>query len=188
MKKYISAFFLVLVFLAACSEKKPIPIEIVSQYYQGFEDGNFDQIKKVIGDSILIKSGDYISSYSRSNFYEFFKWDSVLLTKKKLAHLKDSNDAVIATITYSSERYEFLGNNHMTCTYRVDFKGNKISMLEELDCPDANWQEWENQVNSLVSWIKEHHPELDGFINDLTMNGAINYMKAMELYKNRVQL
>ncbi len=183
-KRFFIVFAGTVIFLVGCINKKPSQTEIVTQYYQGFDKGNYSQITEVIGDSISITSGDYVSSYSNTSFYEFFKWDSVLQTRKKLLNLEDSNDGLIATIAYSSKRYKFLNNNHMTCKYRVNFEGDKISTLDELDCPNANWQAWEAQVNSLVNWIKIHYPELDGFIHGLTMRGAINYVKAMELYNN----
>jgi len=185
MKKYIFLYLTICLVLVSCGETKMSPTGIVEAYYEGFENGNFGQIRKVIGDSISIKSGDYVSSYSRNSFYNFFKWDSVLQTRKKLVELDTSGSEVITTISYSSARYQFLNNNNLTCSYKIIFKDEKISLLEELDCPNANWPAWEKQVNELVEWIKIHHPELDGFINDLTMQGGINYMKALQLYKNR---
>ena len=68
------------------------------------------------------------------------------------------------------------------CVY---FESGKISRIENLDCPDANWETWGKQVDSLVNWTKENHPGLNGFIHDLTMKGAQDYMKAIALYKNR---
>lgn len=71
----------------------------------------------------------------------------------------------------------------MTCQYKISFNSGKISKIEELECKDADWNIWQKKRDSLVSWTKKNHPELDGFINDMTMNGAINYLKAIELYE-----
>ena len=71
----------------------------------------------------------------------------------------------------------------MTCQYKISFISGKISEIESLECKGADWQIWQKEVNSLVSWIKINHPILDGFINDMTMNGAMNYLKAIELYE-----
>jgi len=49
---------------------------------------------------------------------------------------------------------------------------DKITKIEALECSDANWNVWQAERDSLVNWVKINHPELDGFINDLTMNGA----------------
>ncbi|WP_343486768.1 hypothetical protein [Allomuricauda sp. d1] len=158
---------------------------MVKQYYEAFDMSDFNTMRTLLNDSISITSGDYVTTYSHTSFYEFFKWDSVLRTRKKLLNVESSDNDILATVSYSSMRYEFLKNNHLTCQYKINFKEDKISSFEELDCPNADWQVWEKQVNSLVEWTKTHHPELDGFIYDLTMQGALNYLKAMELYKNR---
>jgi len=39
--------------------------------------------------------------------------------------------------------------------------------------------------DSLLSWIDENHPELNGFINNQTAPGGRQYLKAIELFKNR---
>ena len=75
----------------------------------------------------------------------------------------------------------------MACGYKISFNNGKISKLEELECTGADWNIWQNEVNTLVNWVKKHHPELDGFIHDLTMEGAVKYLKAIELYDNRTQ-
>jgi len=185
----IGIFFCLLVCaalcLGACKSQKKTPTQLVIDYYEGYESGDFNHIKNTINDSISITSGDYVSTYSPTRFYDFFRWDSVLQTNKKIKTIADTDSGVLVTISYSSERYTFLNNNHLTCNYIFNFENDKISTITELDCPNADWSTWEKQVDSLVNWTKKNHPELDGFINDLTMKGALNYVKAIELYENR---
>ncbi len=80
-------------------------------------------------------------------------------------------------------RNEFLKNPYMTCEYRISFMSGKISKIEELDCINVNWSIWQKERDSLVSWINKSHPELSGFVNNMTMKGSINYLKAIELYE-----
>lgn len=73
------------------------------------------------------------------------------------------------------------------CQVKISFTSGKISKLEELECIGVDWNIWRKERDSLVSWVNKNHPELDGFINDMTMNGSINYLKAIDLnitYKN----
>jgi len=61
----------------------------------------------------------------------------------------------------------------------------KISKFEDFESIGTNWTVWEKEKEALVSWIKTNHPELDGFINDMSLNGAVNYLKAIKLYRAR---
>ena len=65
---------------------------------------------------------------------------------------------------------------------KISFTSGKISRFEDLESVGTDWDVWGAKRDSLVSWIKMNHPELDGFVNDMTMNGSINYLKAIELY------
>ena len=97
--------------------------------------------------------------------------------------MEEKNDQIVASVTMNSMRNEFLKNNNMTCEYKISFNSGKISKIEELECINVDWNIWQKERDSLTSWIKKNHPELDGFINDMTMNGSINYLMAIELYE-----
>lgn len=185
MKKYfILVCFITL--LAGCADKKPTHAELVTHYYEAFNASDFNQLTTLIGDSITITEGDYVMPFSQDSFHEQFKWDSIFQPTYKIVQLEDLSNEIVATVASSSKRYEFLKNNPLTCTHKFSFDSNKITKLETLECKDANWDVWEKERELLVNWVKVNHPELDGFINDLTMDGAINYLKAIELYENSV--
>ncbi len=183
MKKYFILFSL-LSFLAGCSDKKLSPSETVTRYYDAFNRSDYNLIKTLISDSITVVEGDYITSYSHDSFHEQFKWDSVFQPAYKLVEIGEQDDQIIATVASNSLRYEFLKNNPLTCRYKISFNSSKITKLEVMECVDADWNIWQMERDSLVKWVSINHPELDGFIHDLTMNGAINYLKAIELYEN----
>lgn len=175
---------LLLNFLTGCNEQKLTHQETVTKYYNVRDVANYDELKKLISDSITITAGDYVMPYNHDSFYEQFKWDSIFNPSYKIVELKEKNNQIIASVALNSVRNEFLKNNAMTCQYRISFNSGKISKIEELECQGADWNIWQKERDSLVSWIKKNHPELDGFVHDMTMNGAINYLKAIELYKN----
>ena len=185
MKKYFIVFSLI-IFLAGCGNRKLSPTELVTKYYNAFNSSDFNQLMLLTTDSITIVEGDYVMHYSHDSFYEQFKWDSIFQPTYKIVELEDQNIQVIATVASSSKRYEFLKNNPLTCRYEISFDSDKITKLEVLECFDADWNVWENERDSLVNWVTINHPELDGFVHDLTMNGAINYLKAIELYQNKI--
>lgn len=183
MKRFLVSFALIVI--TGCTNKKPTNSELVTAYYAGFENSNYDQIKKTIADSLTIISGDYTMPFTQESFYEQFKWDSVFKPIYKVVKIEDQHEQVITTVSIHSLKLDFLKNNPLTCKHKFLFKSGKIHKIEELDCIDANWEIWQQERDTLVNWIKINHPELDGFIHDLSMQGAINYVNAIKLYRKR---
>lgn len=164
-------------------DRKNSRINSVTQYYKALNNSDYNQVKSLITDSITIVEGNYIMPYSHETFHEHFKWDSIFQPTYKLIALSETNDHVVATVAVNSLRFEFLKNNPLTCRHKIFFKSGKLTKFENMDCIDADWTIWEKERDALVRWTSTHHPELDGFIHDLTMNGAINYLKAIALYR-----
>ncbi len=183
MKKVL--YTIVLLFICSCVIKETKKQEQVINYYKGFENSNYKQLKKTISDSLIITEGDYITSFTSESFYEQFKWDSIFKPVYNLLKLENEDEHIIATVSVRSIRFDFLKNNPLTCRHKFYFKSGKIKRIENLECLDANWGIWEKERDSLVKWIKINHPKLDGFIHDLSQKGAVDYVKAIDLYKNR---
>ena len=164
---------LLLYFVTACNNKKLTHKEAVTIYYKAFDSESFNDIKKVINDSVTIVGGDYVMPFNDDSFYEHYKWDSIFKTSYEILDLEDKNNQVFATVASKSIKNEFLKNNPLTCKFKISFESWKISKIEDYE-----------YIDSLVNWIGENHPELDGFVYDMTMKGSINYVKAIELYEN----
>ena len=182
MKKILFVFILI---AAASCTKKSTHTEQVTAYYEGFKNSDYHQIKRTIADSLTIVEGDYTMAFTPESFYQQFKWDSVFKPVYEVVTLKNEDDHVVAMVSVHSLRFEFLKNNPLTCQHKFHFTSGKITSIENLDCVDANWEIWQQERDSLVSWVKVNHPELDGFINDLSMKGAKDYLDAIKLYRER---
>ncbi|WP_047416348.1 hypothetical protein [Cellulophaga sp. Hel_I_12] len=180
--KNILVIFIVLI-ISSCSEKNNTPSELITAYFKGFKNADYSQVKKTIADSLITIEGDYTMAFSRESYYEKFKWDSVFKPTYKLLSIDTQAEQTIATVSLTSLKLEFLKNSPMTCRYQFYFTSGKISKIENIACSDADWEVWEKEVNTLVQWVQRNHPELDGFIYDLSMKGAIDYVNAIALYK-----
>ena len=172
-----------LLFLAGCTHQALSPEESATKYYSTFDSGNFNELKTVINDSITIVSGDYTTTYSQKDFYQFFKWDSIFKPAYEILELDQKDGNIIVTGTQKNMRNKFLKNNPLLFKQKISFNSGKISTIEDINIEGPNWAVWSKQRDSLVDWTKIHHPELDGFIYDLTMQGAQNYLKAIKLYE-----
>ena len=159
--------------------------ELVIEYYGAFNSSDFNRLNAIIADSITIVEGEYIMPYTKESFHEQFKWDSIFQPTYRLVEIEELNSHIIATVESSSKRYKFLKNDPLTCRFRISFDSNEITKLESLDCLNADWNIWQLERDSLVNWTRKNHPALDGFIHDQSMNGAINYLNAIELYEER---
>jgi len=121
--------------------------------------------------------------YDHASFYEVFKWDSIFQPSYKIVDSQEKNNQILVSVTHNSIRNDFLKNKSMTCQYLVSFIEGKISNIEEKECTNVDWNIWQKEVSNLVSWTGKNHPELNGFIHDMTMKGALNYLEAIELYE-----
>lgn len=182
--KYKGIILLVALSVIACKEIHQTNQEITKKYFEARNSVEFSDVKMLINDSLIVVEGDHMMSYSQESFYEVFKWDSIFQTSYDIVELKEVNDQVLASITLSSIRNSFLKNELMTCKFKLSFNSGKISKIESLDCLGADWNIWGKERDDLVNWISENHPELNGFIYDMTMEGAINYLRAIELYES----
>ncbi|MGB3151672.1 MAG: hypothetical protein WBB27_13515 [Maribacter sp.] len=183
MRKVV--FLFVVILGISCTEKTTVHNEQIKSYYEGFKKSDYDEIKETLSDSLVTTEGDYIMAFSREGYYEKFKWDSVFKPIYKLVYIENEGEQALATVSISSLKHKFLKNSPMTCSYRFHFESDKIAKIENLGCPDANWEVWGKERDALVKWTKENHQELDGFIHDLTMKGAQDYITAIALYTNR---
>jgi len=181
--KYTFYTLVAICLLLGCGNKQPTPQETISKYYQARNAGNFNAIRACVNDSITLTEGDYVMPYSHDSFYEVFKWDSIFKPSYELLKVEEKNNEVIASVVLTSLRYRFLKNNPMTCTFKFSFKANKISRIAAMGYMDADWALWERERDSLVYWIDNNHPNLNGFIHDMTMDGALNYLEAITLYE-----
>ena len=175
---------LLLVILYGCNQQ-PNKSDTVKAYYNALDKGQFAEVTKVINDSLIIAEGGFISQFNHDSFYEFFKWDSTFNTRYQVMDITLKEDKVVATVSSSSVRYAFLKNNPLVSINEISIEEGKISEIKIIDNPNAKWSIWQEQRDSLVEWTKKNHPDLDGFINDLSMKGGIAYKEAILLYQQR---
>ena len=181
MNRIFWLVFSVMIFiLSACTNS---PKSIVSQFYTGFNTGNYKLIAESIGDTLTLIAGDYVMPYSRQDYYTFFQWDSTFQTTYEITELSEEKSTTWVTVSGTSMRFEFLENSPLTTRSKLTLTNGRITRIEEIDSPGANWEKWTERRDCLVSWIDQFHPELSGFINDMTKRGAENYKQAIKLYR-----
>lgn len=175
--------FLVFGLLISCN--KPDNQTILQNFMNGYYIHGFDDISSMLADSVtIIDVPDYTVTYTKDEYRMIFQWDSVFQTKNEIEILGQTDSTVDILEKKYSKRFEFLEHNPLIMKQRIHFNQGVITTIENREYMNFDVPKWTSNRDSLVLWIDRNHPELSGFIYDLTKKGAENYLKAIELYQN----
>jgi hypothetical protein len=176
---------LILTLISCNSTHKSLTHEqIVKDYFYALNTGDFSIISNCISDSIMTTEKEYILTYNQKELYQQFQWDSVFKPKYELTDLKMDSTSVKATVSKICARIVFLQDSAMIYKVQIDFKDNQITKVQTTEYVFLDFAKWQPRRDTLTSWIDKNYPELSGFVYDLTLKGAQNYLTAIDLYKN----
>ena len=169
------------------SEKKIEKLEIAKKYYEILDDSNTSEITALLADTVVIreKESDYQETFSKEGYVDWLKWDSVFEPTYKILQIEGENEKIRAKISKTDSRISFLHEKPMIWNETIQFEKNKIIKVERTEYEIFNVQKFLENRDSLTNWIDRNHPELNGFLNDQTKTGGMNYLKAIELYRNK---
>jgi len=183
MKK-IYLFTLTLLLTITCTAQKN-KLQTVKDFYKASNEYSFEKLLTLTHDTVTIIDGDYNMEYNRQAYYKVFQWDSVFAPHYHIVMNKVAGSDVFVKISTKSKRFKFLGNNPLVTTHRISFNNNKISQIELIEYVGADFNVWVSKRDELVNWTEKNHPELNGFIHDMTKIGGENYLEAIEYFNNK---
>lgn len=186
MRKIIAlSLLLTIVFLSCKSSQKEInKIEIAKQYFNVLDNSDYSRMSDLFADSLTIIEAEHKQIYSKNEYLEFLKWDSVFDPNYEILEIEQKNGIVKAKISKMDRRISFLHEEPFITRQTITFLNEKIKSVDT-EYVDFNETTWEQNKIQLLSWIDKNHPELNGFIYDQTKSGGRNFLKALRLYENR---
>ncbi|WP_396602600.1 hypothetical protein [Algibacter sp. R77976] len=182
MGKRIVFILILMVSFVSC-KKKTSNIVIAEMYYNVLNNSDYSKVPLLFPDSITTKEGDYKKVFSQSDYIEFLKWDSVFKPKYKFLEINEKVDAVFVKVSQKDKRIIFLNEEPIITNQVFRFKEGKISSIEIIDYIVFNDTAFIRNRTKLLNWVKENHPELNGFLYNQTENGGLKFLKAIELYQ-----
>ncbi len=157
---------------------------LVNEYYNALTESDIDNTKRMFYDSVRIKDGDYALTHSIDDYSNWLKWDSVFKPNYAIKTIEMFGDTAEITVSKSCKRTLYLNEGPVVTKERLILMDNKIYSLEVVAYISYNHEKWIGNREKLVNWIELNHPKLNGFIHDQSLNGGVNYVKAIELYEN----
>jgi hypothetical protein len=178
----------IIAFLFSCnnSSDKPTADKIIHTYIVALNESNFKQIESCISDSLVTMEGGFVLTKSSKDYYVHFQWDSVFSPKYTILNSnKISDKSIEVTLSKICKRIKYLHDSATVFKTKFDFADKRIVSIDNFELVYFDTLKWSSRRDTLVNWVSEHYPELDGFIYDQTPNGAQNYLKAIELYTDK---
>jgi hypothetical protein len=157
--------------------------EIIRGYFDGVNEGDFHQAAEYVSDSILVSEFEYIIARSSESLYQNFQWDSVFEPRYAIKGISTESNLSLVTISKTSKRIGFLQGSALEYRLIVIIKNHRISSMQTNEYINLDFEKWEQNRIRLNSWIDANHPYLSGFMNDLTIRGARNYLQAIKLFR-----
>ncbi len=179
MNKIIVLSLLLTIGFISCknSEKKIDRVEIAKKYFEVHDNSDYSKISDWFADNLTTIEGEYKQTYSKSDYLEFLKWDSVFDPNYEILEIEQKDGIVKAKISKMDKRISFLHEEPFITNQTIKFQNDKIISVET-EYVDFNEGTWERNKNELLSWIDENHSELNGFIYDQTESGGMKFLKA----------
>lgn len=187
-KTGILTLLIVLVFISCKRSEKGIDtLGIAEKYYDALDNSDASVIADLLTDSLVTKETayDYEQTFTRSEYLEWVKWDSVFDPTYEILRIEKEDKYIKATISKIDKRISFLHQQPIITNQLIRFDRNKIVSLETTEYIVFNDSTFVKNRDSLLSWIDENHPELNGFIHKQTAPGGRQYLKAIELFANQ---
>ncbi|MEO1032124.1 MAG: hypothetical protein AAFX55_12000 [Bacteroidota bacterium] len=189
MNKTIVLLLLLTIGFMSCknSEKEIDKLGIAKTYYEVLDQSKVSGLEILLADSLLTKETEYNyeQTFSKKQYIEWLKWDSVFDPTYKILKIEQDNGIVKAKISKMDRRIAFLHKEPIVTTQIIRFDNDKITSIETTKYVIFNDSAFAKKRDGLVNWIAKNHPELNGFIHDQTKTGGMNYLKAIELYENK---
>ena len=188
MFKTIILSLLVLSGVISCktSEKEIEKLEIAKKYYTALDSSDSSAITLLLTDSLVTKEAEYEQTFFMKDYVEWLKWDAVFDPKYEILQIEQEDEIVKAKISKIDKRISFLHQEPIVTNQIIRFDHDRITSIETTEYVTFNDSTFVKNRDGLVNWIKENHPELNGFIHDQTETGGLKYLKAIELYKNKI--
>ncbi|MDF1549341.1 MAG: hypothetical protein P1P88_16065 [Bacteroidales bacterium] len=185
MKLKLVLIILVCLTIASCTSRtnQISGEQLISNYFNGFNNANFNQISACVSDSILITEGDFIIAKSKKELYTNFQWDSVFLPKYQLIEIKTVKDGFETTVSKIDRRIKFLQDTSIIYKIIIHIIDNQIAKMQITDYLQFDFEKWQSRRDSLKVWTDSNHPELSGFLDVQTKEKGLKYLKAINLYE-----
>ena len=186
MNKTTVLLLLLTIGIISCrsSEKEFDKLEIVEKFYIAIDNSDPLKTTELITERFTTIDDGFEQKYSGNEYAEWVKWDSVFQPTYEILKIEKENGIVKAKISKTDKRISFLHHEPIVTDEIIQFEDNKIKNINRTSA-SFNVEKFVKNRDELVNWIAENHPELNGFLNDQTKSGGMNYLKAIELYKNK---
>ena len=190
MKSYCIRL-LVLIFLSPSFLSCDNPIEKSDQkstyknYIDALNQSDLTKASSYISENFILSELTFIQTNDKSDWFIQYKWDSVFQPNYKIIEIVETDSNLIVTMSKICNRIRYLHNEPTIIKSVIDFENGKISKDNTYEYKVFDFNRWQSKRDSLVLWISINHPSLDGFIYDQTIEGAQNYLKAIDLYTNK---
>lgn len=187
MKYLFYLAFLFLTISCGIQNEKTGSVEIVKNFYKGLNQSNYELIEKYLGDSLAMNENEwnYYLTFSKSEFRDWFQWDSVFNPKYEIVELAEKNDTVFASITKTDQRIQLLNKEPITYQVYFDVVDYKLVAVNRYKYLQADWTLWQTNREEFIKWVDKFHPEYSGFMNVQNKEYGERYLNAIHLYLER---
>ena len=186
MKPAIIILLVVTSVFVSCknSEDEIDRVELVEHYYNILNEPDYSEAERLFSDSLIMKEGAYDQITSRADYVEILKWDAVFNPVYDVLGTQEEEHEIKVKVSKMDKRIGLLHEKPFITQQIFKFEEGRIAAIET---QYLNFDEktWEGNKTAIVNWIKENHPELNGFIHDQTKSGGKRFLRAMDLFNNR---